>query len=279
MKRLCLSGLLLLSTLLFAAQPAPHTLISHRGESIDAPENTLPAFQLAVDRGFGFECDVYLSADKRVFTFHDHTLKRTTAGANTKRCDQVTWSEIEKLDVANWGKWKNSKFSPTRPALLEEVLPLARDGRYIYVEIKTGPAIIPHIKKILEAQQQATPKNTLFISFGLKTCTELKRLLPDYKVLLLHLPTYNAKEGKKPITADQLLQKLKNTGIDGIDIGYDTNIITADFIKTITDAGYEFHVWTIDNPKRAFEAFQRGAHTVTTNRAHYIYDTFQKLPK
>lgn len=35
--------------------------INHRGYSVDAPENTLPAFKMAVDRGFGFECDIYIS--------------------------------------------------------------------------------------------------------------------------------------------------------------------------------------------------------------------------
>ena len=107
------------------------TLIAHRGESIDAPENTLPAFKTAVERGFGFECDIYLSKDGRVFTFHDRDLKRTTGGANTNRCCDVTWDEVSRLDVGNWGKWKGSKFAGTRPALLEEVLSLARDGRYL----------------------------------------------------------------------------------------------------------------------------------------------------
>ncbi|MBQ3748744.1 MAG: hypothetical protein II863_15175, partial [Kiritimatiellae bacterium] len=54
-----------------AAEPAFDTLIAHRGESVDAPENTLPAYKTAVERGFGFECDIYLSKDGRVFTFHD----------------------------------------------------------------------------------------------------------------------------------------------------------------------------------------------------------------
>ena len=131
---------------LAAAEPGYATLISHRGESHDAPENTLPAYQMAVERGFGFECDVYLSKDGRVFTFHDSTLKRTTAGANAKACGEVSWDEIEKLDVGAWGKWKGSRFAGTRPALLEEVLQLARDGREIYVEVKPGPEIVPYIK-------------------------------------------------------------------------------------------------------------------------------------
>ena len=52
-------------------RPGYGTLIAHRGESVDAPENTLPAYRTAVERGFGFECDIYLSKDGRVFTFHD----------------------------------------------------------------------------------------------------------------------------------------------------------------------------------------------------------------
>jgi glycerophosphoryl diester phosphodiesterase len=166
----------------FAAEVGYSTLISHRGESHDAPENTLPAFKMAVERGFGFECDVYLSKDKKVFTFHDRNLKRTTGGANCKACSDVTWEEISKLDVGGWGKWKGSKYVGTRPALLEEVLDLARDGRQIYVEIKTGPEIVPYIKEVFAKQNRATPKNTLFISFNAESCKEVKKLMPEYKV-------------------------------------------------------------------------------------------------
>ena len=166
----------------FAAVPAYDTLISHRGESEDAPENTLPACQTAVARGFGFECDVYLSKDGRVFTFHDKTLTRTTGGANTNRCGDVTWDEISRLDVGGWGKWKGSKFKGTRPALLEEILELARDGRRIYVEVKSGPEIVPYIKDVFERQTKATNANTLFISGNSGTCRALKEQMPGYKV-------------------------------------------------------------------------------------------------
>ena len=107
--------------------PSPTTLIAHRGESEDVPENTLPAYRTAVERGFGFECDCYLSADRKVFMFHDPNLSRTTAGACTKACGEVTWDEIKDLDVGGWGKWAGSAFSGTKPALLEEVLELARE--------------------------------------------------------------------------------------------------------------------------------------------------------
>ena len=89
-----------------AAESGYATLISHRGESFDAPENTLPAYKTAVERGFGFECDVYLSKDGRMFTFHDGNLTRTTNGACTKRCRDVSWADtVSKVNVGGWGKW------------------------------------------------------------------------------------------------------------------------------------------------------------------------------
>ena len=167
-------------------EPAYETLIAHRGESVDAPENTLPAYKTAVERGFGFECDIYLSKDKKVFTFHDGNLTRTTAGACTKKCAEASCEdEISKVDVGGWGKWKGSKYSPTRPALLEELLQLARDGRQIYVEVKPGPEIVPYIKEVFAKQTKATPKNTLFISFNAESCKALKQLMPEYKVYYL----------------------------------------------------------------------------------------------
>ena len=148
MKKLYLIPVLAFAGCASLKEPAYDTLISHRGESKDAPENTMAAFKTAVDRGFGFECDVYLSKDKELFTFHDVNLSRTTGGVHKERCTEASWKDtISKVNVGGWGRWKGSKFDPSRPALLSEVLALARDGRYIYVEIKDNePSWAPYIK-------------------------------------------------------------------------------------------------------------------------------------
>lgn len=276
MKKLMVLAALVAAGSLFGAQPALDTFISHRGESVDAPENTLPAYRTAVERGFGFECDIYLSADKRVFTFHDGTLKRTTAGACTKKCSEANWeTEISKVDVGGWGKWKGSKFSPTRPALLEEVLELAVDGRQIYVEVKPGPEIVPYIKEIFAKQKKATPKNTLFISFNAESCKALKEQMPEYKVYWLTGSKHGWKTEAKPITPEYVIKMLKETKSDGVDCHFNADIVTADFIKKVRDAGYEFHAWTIDNLKTSLLAFERGAQTVTTNCAKKQLDEFK----
>lgn len=253
---------------LFSAVPSSETLIAHRGESFDAPENTLPAYRMAVDRGFGFECDIYLSKDKRLFTFHDTDLKRTTAGANTNACTSVDWEgTVSKLNVGGWGKWKGSAFDPTRPALLEEVLALARPGRKIYVEVKgNDPTWVPYIKDVFAKEPKATPETVLFISFGKNVCAELKRQMPEFK-------TFWLSSGKGPVDAARIVSVLRGLGVDGVDYRFVPETVTAEFIGDIKKAGFEFHVWTIDSPDIAAEAFRRGAQTVTTNRAKFILES------
>ena len=260
-----------------AKTPAYDTLIAHRGESVDAPENTLPAYQTAVDRGFGFECDIYLSADKRLFTFHDSDLKRTTAGVCTQKCTAVSWTEtVSKVNVGGWGKWKGSKFDPTRPALFSEVLSLARDGRYIYVEVKGNlPEWVPYIKDELSRAPNVNPGNVLFISFGDKVCAELKRQLPDYKVYFLMGAYRKWGDVKQPWSAEDVLERLRKTGTDGIDIQFAPAVHDAAFVKKIKDAGFEFHVWTVDDPEKVRQAFAVGADTLTTNRAKYILEAYE----
>ena len=250
-------------------EPAYDTLIAHRGESIDAPENTLPAYKTAVERGFGFECDIYLAKDGRLFTFHDWTLTRTTAGANTNRCVDVDWEgTVSKVNVGGWGRWKGSRFDPTRPALFSEVLALVREGRYIYVEVKgNDPRWVPHIKAEVEKSKNVTPENVLFISFGDRVCAELKRQMPEYRVYFL--------TGAKKFTANALVAKLRDMGVDGVDISFDPAVIDRAYVEAVKSAGFSFHVWTIDDLEKAKKAFAAGADTLTTNCAKKILDGYE----
>lgn len=250
-------------------RPDYGTLISHRGESYDAPENTMSAFRMAVERGFGFECDIYLSKDGKLFTFHDGTLARTTNGKSKKRCVETDWDELSKLNVGGWGKWKGSKFDPERPALLEEVLELVRPGRKIYVEVKgRNPEWVKYIKEVV-AKSKATPETMLFISFSAEVCRELKRMMPEYKA-------YWLTSAKVHPTADSVIKVLKDIGADGVDISFNKKIITKEYVDKVLAAGYELHVWTLDDLELVLMAFERGAMTVTTNRAKFLRDEYKK---
>ena len=253
-----------------AAEPAFDTLIAHSGGS-DAPKNTAAAFRDSVARGFGIECDVRLSSDGRLFTFHDDTLTRLTDGANTNAIYKMTWNEIAKLNVAG-EKWRGTGLDPARPALFEEeVLPLARDGRWLFVEVKpeAGVEIVPHLKKALARQRKATPGNTLFISFSGDICKELKKQMPEYKALYLTTVYIGGKRYNRYKNPRNLIADLKAMGVDGVDAPFynkkSINLQTAEYIKIVKDAGLEYHVWTCNKIDQVEAAFARGVQTVTTD--------------
>jgi glycerophosphoryl diester phosphodiesterase len=282
MKKMYLIPVLALVGCVSVKEPAYDTLISHRGESKDAPENTMAAFKTAVERGFGFECDVYLSKDKELFTFHDRDLSRTTGGVHKERCTEASWKDtLSKVNVGGWGRWKGSKFDPSRPALLSEVLALARDGRYIYVEIKDdNPSWAPYIRAEIEKAKNVNPGNVLFITFGENVAAALKREMPNYRTYWLtgvhkHVPGEKDRKKWPTYTAEELVAKLRKLGVDGIDICFNKDVIDAAFVKTIKDAGFSFHVWTIDNLETAKLAFAVGAETLTTNRAKGLLEEYR----
>ncbi len=71
---------------------------AHRGlHDKVIPENSLKAFEAAVEKGVGIELDVQLSADGEVMVFHDYTLSRMT-GVEKKLAD-LTLSELQDLSL------------------------------------------------------------------------------------------------------------------------------------------------------------------------------------
>ena len=71
---------------------------AHRGGACDHPENTLPAFEYAVELGYRYlETDVHLTADGVLVAFHDDDLERT-CGVDV-RIDELSWSELSALRV------------------------------------------------------------------------------------------------------------------------------------------------------------------------------------
>jgi glycerophosphoryl diester phosphodiesterase len=213
-----------------------------------------------------------------VFTFHDPDLKRTTGGANSSRCSEASWEEtLSKLDVGSWGKWKDSKFAGTPPALLEDVLALAKNGRRIYLEIKSGPEIVPVIKAILSSQNNATPGNVLFICFNQGVCKAVKDILPEYTVYWLVGSHVGSGESRRPITVDEVVAGARAAAADGVDMQFDPDVVDEAFVAAVKKAGLSFHVWTVDDLSHALRAFAVGADTVTTNCAKDLVDEYAML--
>ncbi len=93
-------------------------IIAHRGESYDAPENTLASINLAWQRDAdAVEIDVRLSKDNKVVVFHDKTTRRL--GGRNESVKNQTLEELKELDV---GSWKSEKYKNEKIPTLTEVL-------------------------------------------------------------------------------------------------------------------------------------------------------------
>ncbi len=108
-------------------------VVAHRGYSARYPENTLCAFEAAIDAGADVvELDVGLSADRVPFVLHDATLERTTNGRGPLHAHTAT--ELEALDA---GSWFAPEFAGERLPTLQAVL--ERIGAQVVLDIEFRP--------------------------------------------------------------------------------------------------------------------------------------------
>lgn len=111
----------------------PGFVAGHRGDKEGAPENTLPAMQLAIDSDAEFiETDVQLSSDGVPVLMHDWTIDRTTNGTGAVWAH--SYSELAALDA---GGWYSHEFAGTRVPTLEQLLEIFRpSAKRAIIELK-----------------------------------------------------------------------------------------------------------------------------------------------
>jgi glycerophosphoryl diester phosphodiesterase len=148
-------------------------IIAHRGASGHAPENTLAAFERAVELGAQFiETDIHLTRDARFVAIHDKTLDRTTNGHGPVR--DFTLAELKKLDA---GMWFDRQFMGQRIPTLEDVLSFARKHDVVfYLEIKYDSAWGMHHALVAALQGPEIAARTIVLSFDPSTLVALRKL-------------------------------------------------------------------------------------------------------
>src|ERR1700679_3268138 len=117
--------------------------ISHRGEHLQRPENTMPAFEEAIRVGADyFEADVRTTSDGKLVLSHDATVDRCTNG--TGSVAEMTFDQLEALDA---GIKKSPEFAGTKIPTFDQALDLARGKIGIYVDVKNASAqdLVAHI--------------------------------------------------------------------------------------------------------------------------------------
>ena len=232
-------------------------IVAHRGASADAPENTLPAFKLAWKQGAdAVEGDFYLTKDGKIVCIHDADTARTAGVTNV--IAETTLDELRKLDV---GLWKGEQWKGTKIPTIAEVFETVPAGKKIYIEVKVGPEIIQPLLEEIE-KSDLRDEQVVVISFRQEVVRTIKATAPQFKGFLLS-GLKEDESGKIDPSIEKVLDVLQRTGADGF--SSTRNVINQPFIQQIMDAGYEYHVWTVNDLETAERFKEWGAKSITTN--------------
>ena len=197
-------------------------LQAHRGVCCENPENTMPAFQAAVDQGYAYiELDVGVTKDLQCVTLHDSTINRTARNADGSIIGAalpVAELTYDQLLAYDFGISHHVKFRGTKLPLLEDVLKLGRssgvkikiDAKYRALRPEHQQALFSLLDRYtdvaeltvndlsaLEDALRRYPQMHLHfgVAGGAKTIAEVAKKIPKEKVTFwLHRKMDNVEE-------------------------------------------------------------------------------------
>ncbi len=221
----------------------PFEIVAHRGIAVDYPENTIPAFQKAIELGAdAVELDVRLTKDKIPVVFHYYYLENITSLSGP-----IFDHTYEQLRQAKFTNGKNGSAS-LRIATLEDVL--ARIGGKIGLEIEIkGPepesaAITAEVLR----KFQSLWKSMEITSFQAALLSQFKTICPGITTDLL-FPL-----SEPWMDLDVVAYKAANLGklAQARAVHLHPSQVSKDVLKTIQDAGLSIHAWDV-NTQEALE--------------------------
>jgi glycerophosphoryl diester phosphodiesterase len=190
-------------------------LIAHRGDHRHAPENTLSAFQAALDADLdGIELDVRASADGEAIVLHDPTLARVQ-GIDA-RADQQTADELARLGVPR----------------LAEVLDLVPPEVVLDIELKEP--VVAAVRAAVRVVRGAAARGLVFSSFDAAFLAELAATEPTWSRWLID----------RSATAVARASALGCTGV-----ALDWRALEGSTVEVARGAGLSLMAWTIRDPK------------------------------
>lgn len=253
-------------------------VIAHRGNSAEFPENTLAAFQSAIDMGVDFiELDVHLSADGVPYVIHDQTIIRTTDSDSAVEINQLSFEEIADLDA---GSWFDREFANEKLPTLEEVLQLPLGNTGVMIEIKEGSfdtnTLAKAVASLVRKYSQVKIGNPIVTgSISPEIVVALRNELPELPIIAIvedpkKIPDYRpARPNLYAVYHDILDKKL---------------------IGELQSGPKVIWVFTVDQPTKMYLLSKMGVDGIITNRpkallelraklAEHCYDVINTYPK
>tara|TARA_Y100000590_G_scaffold55849_1_gene58478 strand:+ start:5510 stop:6268 length:759 start_codon:yes stop_codon:yes gene_type:complete len=236
-------------------------LIAHRGSSEYFPENTIAAFDHALELGFNFlELDIHLTLDNVLIVMHDSEVDRTSDGSGP--INQMSLQQIKNLDAGSWFEGPVVLNEIQRVPTLEEILQRYSNQAHIHIEIKSGEDILPSIlhKMLLDTNWISegvisNPSNVpgvSILSFDQDQLIRTKAVMPEVSHGLLVVEA-----------TDRDIEFCSLNGFEGLFPHVRT--VSKNFIDMATDRGLYVGVWGVENKQDLEKVYSMGVHGVTVN--------------
>lgn len=161
-------------------------IYAHRGASAYYPENTMLAFEKAVELGAnGIETDVQMTSDGVLVLIHDEYVNRTTNGKGLVK--DFTYEELKRLDA---GSWFDEKYMSEKIPTAKELIIFAKENNIILnLELKNGVVIYPGIEeKLIDMIYKYNYEDQVILSsFNHYSIVHCKEISKQIKTGLLYM--------------------------------------------------------------------------------------------
>ena len=218
-------------------------VIAHRGASVEEKENTLPAFERAIELGADYvELDVQASSDGGLVVFHDLRLDRLTAACGALRA--LSLAELRELGI------------PT----LEEVLELTAGRIGVMVELKSPWLYRRH--DLVARAVRPVPPDAVIVSFSRRAIAETRALRPRLRTV-------------QHVGFGVSIRAAASTAWAA---GFDNTRVTARGIARAHALGLPALVYTVNDPTRMRALQELGVDGIFTDRPELARETLSRPP-
>ena len=227
-------------------------IYAHRGASGYAPENTLEAFELAMEQGaHGVELDIHLTRDQQIIVTHDERIDRVSDGTGL----------ISMLSVKDIKKYLFNKphpqYTQARAPLLEEVLELLKPGG-LEVKIELKNSRVPYEgmeRRCVElVEKMGMGDKVIYSSFNHHSMSRLKAIAPKAVCGLLY--------DCCPLDPAGLLAASQ---MDALHPHYSDLLLNPEAYRLVKERGGLVHVWTVNDDREMRKVMDLGADILITN--------------
>ncbi len=229
----------------FFSGPVPRN-IAHSGGKGHAPENTLHAFERALELGAEIiETDVWSTEDSRIVMLHDEEVDRTTDGTGSVK--EKTLAEVKELDAA-WGFTPDDgdtfplRGQGIRIPTLDEAFEAFPNRRFLIELKQQDPTIEQTVLSLIETY--GMEEKVCLASFHDPVVERIRELNPDIctgggiqeTARFLLSPLNRLMQRGVPVTAFQIPEE-----------EYGIPVLTPGFVHKAKQLGIEVHVWTTND--------------------------------